>query len=414
MASSAHARILAVNRGSATLKAALYACDDTANPQLILSAQTTRKDSRVHVKIADAKKNSLFEGEAPDSDDVSFVLDWLAQKNYLADLVAIGHRIVHGGTQFIQPSVIDSQVLAALEKLVPLDPDHLRAAIDGIRAIQQKFPQLPQLACFDTAFHATLPKVATMYAVPRALYDDGIRRFGFHGLSYEYILRELQSISRQQSSAVGSRVIVAHLGSGASVCAIKDGRSLDTSMGFTALEGLVMGTRSGDLDPSILIYLLRNHSHTESAAPAKMSPDDLDHLLNKKSGLLGVSAITDDMRELIEKSATDTRAAEAVDLFCYRVKKYIGAYAAALGGLETLVFTAGIGERSAPVREKICAGLDFLGIALDPQRNQANEAVISTSASRVTVRVIPTNEELTIVRHVLALTNSATVLSPAR
>jgi acetate kinase len=246
------------------------------------------------------------------------------------------------------------------------------------------------VACFDTAFHDGLPAVARMYAIPRHLYDEGVRRYGFHGLSYEYILKELRLLD---GALAEGRVIIAHLGNGASMVALRGGKSVDTSMGFTPLEGLVMGTRSGDVDPGALVYLLEQR---------KISPEELSQLLNKQSGLLGVSGSSEDMRDLLEKSANDPHAAEAVDLFCYRAKKYIGAYAAALGGLDVLVFAGGIGEHAAPVREKICAGLDFLGIQLDPQRNRSNAPLISRTGAAVKVRVIETNEDLMIVRHVLA------------
>ena len=293
-----------------------------------------------------------------------------------------------------------------------MDPDHLPAALSGIQAMAQKFPNIPQIACFDTAFHHTLPDVAKMYALPRRFYDSGIRRYGFHGLSYEYIVGELQSLD----AGSAAKVIVAHLGSGASIAAILGGKSMDTSMGFTPLEGLMMGTRSGDLDPGAPIFLQRHEpgaSNPIALPDQKMSPDDLDTLLNKQSGLLGVSGSTDDMRELLEKSPRDPHAAQAVALFCYRAKKYVGAYAAALGGLDTLVFTGGIGERAPAVREQICSRS---GLSRDSTRfiaqSEASEAIISTANSRVKVRVIPTNEELTIVRHALAILGDPRAASP--
>jgi len=275
-----------------------------------------------------------------------------------------------------------------MEQLVPLDPDHMPAAIRGIQFVAGKFPELPQVACFDTAFHSSLPKVARMYALPRRLYDQGILRYGFHGLSYEYVMRELQTLEGKLGNG---RVIIAHLGSGASMVAVKDGKSIDTSMGFTPLEGLVMGARSGDVDPGALLYLLERK---------KMPAHELNMLLNKESGLLGVSGISGDMRTLLEKMDQDPRAAEAVDLFCYRAKKYVGAYAAVLGGLDVLVFAGGIGEHAPAVRKRICDGLEFLGIRLDLASNDANAALISPPESRVRVRVIKTNEDLMIVRHV--------------
>ena len=278
---------------------------------------------------------------------------------------------------------------------MPLDPDHLPEAIRGIQFVARKFPQLAQVACFDTAFHSTLPTVAKMYALPRRFYDEGVRRYGFHGLSFEYIVGELRKIDAQLAAG---RVIIAHLGSGASMVASWDGKSMDTSMGFTPLEGLVMSTRSGDVDPGLLLYLL---------AEKKMSAQEAGALLNEQSGLLGVSGSTGDMRTLLEKSAQDSQAAEAIDLFCYRAKKYVGAYAATLGGLDALVFTEESGERAAAIRERICSGLEFLGIRLDGARNAANAPVISADDSRVNVRVIQTNEDLMIVQHVIAVLGHA-------
>jgi acetate kinase len=303
---------------------------------------------------------------------------------------------VHGGARYHDPQRITPEFLSELEKLVPLDPDHLPEAIRGIQFVGKKFPQLAQVACFDTAFHSSLPTVAKMYALPRRFYDEGVLRYGFHGLSYEYIVGELRKLDAKQAAG---RVIVAHLGSGASIVALKDGKSMDTSMGFTPLEGLVMSTRSGDVDPGLLLYLL---------AEEKMPAKDAGALLNKQSGLLGVSGSTGDMRELQEKAKQDPHAAEAIDLFCYRAKKYIGAYAAALGGLDALVFTGGIGERASAIRERICTGLDFLGIRIDATQNAANAPVISATDSHVNVRVIQTNEDLMIVQHVITVLGEKT------
>ena len=386
------ARILTMNRGSSSLKAAIYRA--AADEKLELSIQVDRADSSAgHVTITDAGGKSLLDTAVghDDSDGaLNIVFDWLAKQGYLGDMAAAGHRIVHGGTRFTEPQRVTPDFLTELETLVPLDPDHLPEAIAGIRFISQKLPELPQIACFDTAFHSGLPTVARMYAIPRHLYDEGVRRYGFHGLSYEYVLQELRAMD---GGLAEGRVIIAHLGNGASMVALRGGKSVDTSMGYTPLEGLVMGTRSGDVDPGALIYLLQQ---------GKMSPGELGEHLNKRSGLLGVSGSSEDMRDLLEKSPDDAHAAEAVELFCYRAKKYIGAYAAALGGLDLLVFTGGIGEHAAPVRDKICAGLEFLGIQLDPTRNHSNAPVISRTDAAVKVRVIPTNEDLMIVRHVRA------------
>ena len=385
-------RILTMNRGSATLKSALYGTGD--QEELLLSMTVDEAGgSGGRLKVDDASGSTLFDsgvdsGRTENALEVMF--GWLGEHGFLSGLAAAGHRLVHGGSRYKDPLRITAEFLTEIERLVPLDPDHLPAAIRGIKFIAKKFPELPQVACFDTAFHSSLPKVARMYALPRNLYDQGILRYGFHGLSYEYVMGELQALEAQLSSG---RVIIAHLGNGASMVAVKDGKSIDTSMGFTPLEGLVMGTRSGDVDPGLLLYLLEQKT---------MSAKEMSTMLNKESGLLGVSGTSGDMRNLLEKMQQDNRAGEAVGLFCYRAKKYIGAYAAVLGGLDVLVFAGGIGERAAVVRKGICDGLDFLGVRLDASSNEANAALISSPASGVKVRVIKTNEDLMIVRHVLS------------
>lgn len=384
-------RVLTLNRGSATLKAALYDVNPVVQPVLSIKidridfpgTQITIKDSAGKTLLSSSPSNTNSEAS------LQLVFDWLESHNYLSNLLAAGHRLVHGGVKFQEPVRVTPEVVADLRKLTPLDPDHLPAALAVICFVSKRLPDLVQVGCFDTAFHRSLPKVARMYALPRQYFDEGVMRFGFHGLSYEYILGKLRKLD---GSVAEGRVIIAHLGNGASMVALRNGNSIDTSMGFTPLEGLVMGTRSGDVDPGALIYLLEH---------GKMTSDGLDDCLNKRSGLLGVSGSSEDMRDLLEKSPHDERAAEAVELFCYRAKKYVGAYSAVLGGLDLLVFTGGIGEKSAPVRREICEGLEFLGIQLDSQRNEQNDSVISNTSSRVEVRVIETNEDLTIIRHVL-------------
>jgi acetate kinase len=383
-------RVLTMNRGSSTLKSALYEAGN--REELLLSIIVDASGvSGTHLKIEEPNGTSLLNflvDSEPPSAALETMFAWLDEHGFLSQLGAAGHRLVHGGSQYAQPQRITPQFLSDVEQLVPLDPDHLPAAIRGIKFVAEKFPDLPQVACFDTAFHRSLPKVARMYALPRAFYDQGIVRYGFHGLSYEYIMSELQRLEGERSNG---RVIIAHLGSGASLVAVKEGKSVDTSRGFTPLEGLVMSARSGDVDPGALLYLLEQK---------KISVKELDTILNKKSGLLGVSAKSGDMRVLLDEIQEDPRAEEAVDLFCYRVKKYIGAYAAVLGGLDLLVFAGGIGEHAPAVRQRVCDGLDFLGIRLDGAGNEANEALISVPQSRVKVRVINTNEDLMIVRHV--------------
>jgi acetate kinase len=394
-------RILTMNRGSATLKSTLY--EVGARAEVLATMSVADGDGAgARLQIADGGGAALLDSrvEARDSNAaLEAMFAWLDERKYLAGLTAAGHRLVHGGARYREPQRITPEFLAELEKLVPLDPDHLPEAIRGIQFVAAKFPQLAQVACFDTAFHSTMPTVAKMFALPRRFYDEGVRRYGFHGLSFEYIVGELRKIDPTLGTKFAAgRVIIAHLGSGASMVALRDGKSVDTSMGFTPLEGLVMSTRSGDVDPGLLLYLL---------AEKKISAQEAGALLNKQSGLLGVSGSTGDMRTLLEKSAQDSHAAEAIDLFCYRAKKYVGAYAAALGGLDALVFTGGIGERAPAIRERICSGLEFLGIRLDRARNAANAPVISADDSRVNVRVIQTNEDLMIVQHVIAVLGHA-------
>src|SRR5271154_2968105 len=390
-------RVLTMNRGSATLKSTLYEVgrDPGKRAEALVSISVAYSyTTSARLKIIDANGATLLDSSVKGTDSnaaLQAMFAWLDKHEYLSGLKAAGHRLVHGGARYTEPQRITPKFLAALKKLMPLDPDHLPAAIKGIKFVAEKFPKLPQVACFDTAFHTPLPTVAKMYALPRRFFDAGIRRYGFHGLSFEYIIGALRKLDAKLATG---RVLVAHLGSGASIVALQNGISMHTSMGFTPLEGLVMSARSGDLDPGLLLYLL---------AQKKMSAKAAATLLNKQSGLLGVSGITGDMRTLLEKAAQDPHAAEAIDLFCYRAKKYVGAYAAALGGLDTLVFTGGIGERAPAIRARICSGLEFLGIEIDAAHNHANAPVISTTGSRVNVRVIQTNEDLMIVQHVVAV-----------
>ena len=375
------------------MKCALY---EEVNPGELLLSMTVHQAgaSGSRLNITDPTGTALLEAPVDGGDSngaLETMFAWLDEREYLSQLAAAGHRLVHGGPRYREPQRITPKFLSEIEQLVPLDPDHMPAAIRGIQFIARKFPELPQVACFDTAFHSSLPKVARMYALPQRFYEQGIFRYGFHGLSYEYILGELRALDGKLAAG---RIIIAHLGSGVSMVAIKDGKSIDTSMGFTPLEGLVMSTRSGDVDPGLLLYLL---------AQEKMSSKEVNTVLNKESGLAGVSGTSADMRDLLGKVSHDARAADAVELFCYRAKKYLGAYAAVLGGLDVLVFTGGIGEHAPTVRERICSGLEFLGVCLDSSRNEANAPLISSSNSRVNVRVIQTDEDRMIVRHVIAV-----------
>jgi len=319
------------------------------------------------------------------------LLDWLEAQPVFASVTAAGHRVVHG-MQHFEPAPVTPALLAELRRITPYAPDHLPGEIALIEALVERHPRLPQVACFDTAFHHTMPRVAQLLPIPRRFDANGVRRFGFHGLSYAYLMEELVRLGDPAAST--GRVILAHLGNGASLAAVRDGRSVDTSMGFTPAAGLLMSTRSGDLDPGLVSYLARTED---------MTPAQFHHMVNHESGLLGVSETSSDMRDLLAREADDVRAAEAVALFCYQARKWVGAYAAALGGVDTLVFAGGIGEHAPLVRTRICDGLDFLGIELDASRNAEAAGVISTDASRATVRVIRTDEELMIARAVRRL-----------
>jgi acetate kinase len=313
------------------------------------------------------------------------LLSWLGTVPGLPEVIAAGHRVVHGGKEFSDPQRLTPEIMARLETFVPLAPLHQPHNLAGIRALTAVRPNLPQIGCFDTAFHHGQPALARLFALPLVYRQEGVQRYGFHGLSYEYIAGALAETSG--TSATG-RVAVAHLGNGASMCAMRDGQSVASTMGFTAVEGLPMGTRSGSLDPGVLLYMIERHG---------MGARDLTNLLYKQSGLLGLSGISNDMRELL--ASADPNAKLAVDYFTYRIARELGSLAAALGGLDALVFTGGIGEHAAAVREQVCALSAWLGIELDAAANAEHRSRISAPASRVTVWVLPTNEELVIARH---------------
>lgn len=361
--------VLALNGGSSSLKAGLY---DAADPPRKLVAVTVERIG--------------LPGEAPDhAHALGRVVAALEPFGGLAALGAVGHRIVHGG-DFDGPRRIDDTVLAELGRLASLDPAHLPAEIALVRAVTARAPAVPQVACFDTAFHRTMPRVARLFALPHELAARGIRRYGFHGLSYAFLARALASVVGEERAR--GRVVLAHLGSGSSLCALSDGKSVETTMGFTPTGGVPMGTRSGDLDPGVLVHILRS---------TRMNVDELDDLLNRRAGLAGLSGGSPDMRDLLAREATDPRAADAVAVFCHGVKKAIGALTAVLGGVDALVFSAGIGERSAVVRARIVQGLGHLGLDLDTEANERHASVISTPPSPCTVVVLRTDEESMIV-----------------
>jgi acetate kinase len=320
---------------------------------------------------------------------VPLLVELLEKKTSVDTVSAIGHRVVHGGPRYREPVRVDGIVLEELRGISPFAPNHLPDSIALMQAFGERLPEVPQIACFDTAFHSTLPRVAKLLPIPRRYEGKGVQRYGFHGLSYAFLMQELEVVAG--AKAADGRIVLAHLGNGASMAAVRNGKSIDTSMGFTPAAGLMMSTRSGDLDPGLVAFLGRSEQMTET---------EFDRMIHHESGLLGVSEISPDMRDLLEREAVDVRAAEAVALFCYQAKKWIGSFAAALGGLDTLVFAGGIGENNPSVRARICEGLDFLGIEVNEAKNWENAPVISAQSARVTVRVIRTDEELMIARSV--------------
>ncbi len=381
--------ILCLNSGSSSLKFALYQFDETRELLLAKGAVEDIGLSGARVRLRGTDNAVLIDTSANVADHQAAIRTvFTALENVkLPRPSAVGHRVVHGGPDHVAPERVTPALIDALPHLVAFAPLHLPAEIVGIEAVAVRFPDLPQVVCFDTAFHRRMPEVAQRFALPRALWDAGIRRYGFHGLSYEYIVETL-------GTTTPGRTIIAHLGNGASMAAIRDGQPLDTTMGLTPTGGVMMGTRSGDLDPGILLHLMQKNHYDEHR---------IQQLVNYEAGLLGVSGSSSDMKTLLETRDHDPAAAQAVEMFCYQVRKQIGALTTVLGGLDTLVFTGGIGERAAPVRWEVCASLAYLGIQLDPQRNAAHADLISLDHSLCTVRVIPTNEDLMIARHTRAL-----------
>jgi acetate kinase len=380
-------RILTVNGGSSSIKFALFRVQKPLLRILHGSVEGVGgAKSSFSVKGSEQSDNLNREVAAPDHRAaVGLLLDWIEKRTDLDALSAVGHRIVHGGPKYWEPQRITPRMIKELRQLSSFDPEHLPEEILLAEEFQRRFPAVTQIACFDTAFHHDLPRVARMLAIPRRYEAQGVRRYGFHGLSYSYLIQELERVAGAE--AARGRVILAHLGSGASIAAVRDRKSVDTSMAFTPAAGIVMSTRAGDMDPGLPLYLARTE---------KMTAARFDQMVNHESGLLGISETSPDMRELLAREAADIRAAEAVAIFCYQAKKWIGAYAAALGGLETLVFAGGIGENTPLVRARICEGLGFLGLELDEARNAQGAALISADAARVAVRVIRTDEEVMI------------------
>jgi len=388
---SASMRILTINGGSSSIKFALFEAADL--PRRVLGGAIERiglPNPILRVQGLNQADNYSRSVLAPDHTvAVATLIDSIQESLGRDALTAVGHRVVHGGPKYSAPLLISKEMIENLRQLTPFDPEHMPEEILLIEALLQRFPDLPQVACFDTAFHHDLPRVAQMLAIPRRYEAQGVRRYGFHGLSYAYLMEELARVAG--ADAAQGRVILAHLGNGASLAAVRDGKPMDTSMGFTPAAGLVMSSRSGDLDPGLAYFF----SHT-----AQMKAAEFNHMVNHESGLLGVSETSSDIRDLLEHESGDVRAAEAIELFCYQVKKWIGAYAAALGGLDTLVFAGGIGENAPVIRTRICAGLAFLGIEIVEKQNAANEGVISAKTGPATVRVMHTDEELMIAKAV--------------
>jgi len=391
--------ILVVNAGSSSIKFSSYEIADERTLQLGSKGQMDGIGTHARLRVGDAQGAALTDQKYSTDDipDVSAAMmavgDWLRTHLSGSAPVAVGHRVAHGGPRYAAPVKVDEAVLTALERLVPLAPLHQPHNIGPIRSIQARLPGTPQVACFDTAFHRGHPDVADRYALPEALYHEGVRRYGFHGLSYEYIARALPRVAPDIAQG---RVVVAHLGSGASMCAIRAGRSVDSTMGFTALDGLPMGTRCGQIDPGVVLYLV-----TQKGWSAK----EVERLLYRDAGLRGLSGVSNDVRDLLASQAPEARV--ALDYFVYRIGRELGSLAAALGGIDALVLTAGIGENSAEMRARICAGAEWLGVRLDETANREGGPRISAADSRVSVWVIPTDEERMIAEHTLAVVGSA-------
>jgi acetate kinase len=381
--------ILCLNSGSSSLKFSLYQMGNNEE-RLLAKGELERiglKDGFLRIRSGNGRSLSDIREDFPDHTSAVEAAFTFLKEHDFPEPQAAGHRVVHGGQDFVSPAIVDTGMLDILKGLVPYAPLHLPAEIQGITAVSARFPDLPQVACFDTAFHRKIPEISQRLPLPRHLFDRGLKRYGFHGISYEYI-------SSRLGPSPPDRVIIAHLGNGVSLAALYRKKPVDTTMGFTPAGGCMMGTRSGDMDPGALLYLLREKGYDVPR---------LEHLVNNESGLLGVSGISPDMKTLLDRRKSLPHAAQAVDMFCRSVRKHIGALSGVLGGLDMLVFTGGIGERAAEVRSEICGKLEYLGILLDRKNNMMNAEIISVPEGPCTVRVIPTKEDLMIARHTHAL-----------
>ena len=380
--------LLTINAGSSSIKFAFYLIDD-ANTRLSSGHVDNigRENTNLHFEVDGSDIPESIELTKKTFNEIGdFLLEWLNNRPEMKALKAIGHRVVYG-INHDHPAAISAAVLAELKTTIRYDPEHMPGALYLIESLGKKYPGVEQIACFDSSFHSSMPSVAKMLPLPRRYFERGIRRYGFHGLSYSYLMEELVKLDGKEAGK--GKVVLLHLGNGASLAAVRFGKSQDTSMGFTPASGIPMSTRSGDIDPGLAWYLMQVDN---------MTAGEFNHLINYESGLLGLSGSSGDIKDLLDARNTDPRAADAVDMFCYQVKKCIGAFAAALGGLDTLVFSGGIGSNSPIIREKVCRGLQFLGVQLDFSRNSNNEQIISDHTSGVKIRAMKTNEELMIAR----------------
>ena len=384
--------MLTLNSGSSSLKFAVFPMG-ASEPVLKGKAERIGLDGGLfHAVDRSGAQVAHEERPLPDHASAFERVFRCAKASTLHSLVAVGHRVVRGGAEDADPELVTPALISRIRELIAYLPEHLPQQLAAIEAVERFDSSLPQVVCFDTAFHRTMPRVAQLYALPKELLNEGVLRYGFHGLSYEYVIGEFARLAGDR--AARGRVVVAHLGNGCSMAAIRDGRSIDTTMGFTPSGGLMMSSRSGDLDPGVILYLLQEK---------RLSAAALSDIINRRSGLAGVSGSSPDMRDLLAREATDPHAAEAIELFCYQVRKFLGALAAVLGGLDALIFTAGIGENVPEIRRRICENMGHLGLALDSRANDANARLISSNQGPVSICVIPTNEELMIARHTVSV-----------